>query len=220
MPADHHHSKSTRRGHTLSWSRYVRQTAALVFAGTAALEYSRSREMFFTFPCWCMILHFIFFQLPQKSRALVWFHPIAYIASVAAPVRYAFQLYSQPGLELNRMELWDQKLPSILLRTVILNLAPLLFHSLYLATAQQSLILGYSLRPRKLILIWSVLCYPIFGFLFELTCTQDSSNVSDTLALERLDADLEGAARMTAFGAACFAWAVLYNSILKRKPVV
>lgn len=210
-----------RQHHSLTY--YLRQTAALLFGAMLAIEYFRVSEITHTFSFWCLALHFVFFQLPLRSRALVWFHPLSYIVAVAEPVRYLILLYTKPGLERDRMELWELSLASVVARALVLHLAPLLFHSLHVALAAvgtgsstHSLVAGYSSKPRKLILGWSLLCFPLFGWIFDLACPSADA-ASDTLALERLAPDYEGVARLASGAAAAFAWFLLYFLILRRQ---
>ena len=207
------HGKAVRR--PLSLRYYLRQSASLLFAGTLATEYFRSTSSTQTFPFWCTALHFVYFQLPQRSRALIWFHPLSYIAAVAAPVRYLFLLFSKPGLERDRAELLELPLPSVLARALVLHLAPLLLHALDIGTSQHSLLTGYASKPKKLILAWSLLSYPLFGWAFELVFPpgEDSGlggSSGDVLSLERLGPELEQAARVSGIAAMAFAWLLLY----------
>jgi hypothetical protein len=210
--------KVRRLGSWFPLSRTIRQAAALLFGAFAAVEYHRrSSEANQTFPFWCVSLHFIYFQLPNKSRALAWFHPVSYIAALVTPVQYALLLYAKPRLENDRMEMWEVSLTTILVRAFVLFLAPLLFHALDLSSNHSSLTNSYSLKPTKPMYLWSLLSFPFFQGVFELFYPLPTSRGDElVLALDTLPPDFTPLLRYCSWGATLFGFALLYLSVLRH----
>ena len=200
---------------------YIRQFGALLFAATLAVEYGRSTD---TFSYWTLVLSFIYFQLPLKSRALAWFHPVTFLASFVTPAQYAFLLFAKPRVEYDRMELLDISITKVLVRSFLMYLAPLCLHGLDIALNRENLLVSYSLKPRKLMLAWTVLGYAMLEvcFFFLGGGGEYSQQGYDgggggegvgTAGLEAVPAEYAGAARGVSAVVAVFA-AVLLHLLL------
>lgn len=208
----HRDHDGTKRRFRLSF--YIRQIAALLFAATLAVEYFRNSEMISVFSFWCLATHFIYFQLPHKSRALAWFHPLSYIAAIVTPVQYGMLLFLKPRLEYDRMELWEIQLTTILVRSFLLYLAPMVFHALDLGCNQNSLAKSYSMKPQKLMFVWSAFAYPFFGLIFDFTFPSDEQP-TDAMALEYVGSEYVSLMKYTSLGMTLFAWVLLYLQVLR-----
>ena len=150
-------------------SFFIRQTASFMCAGTLAWDYYRDPSVLESFSLWALALHFIYFQLPLKSRAIAYFHPTSLIGAGVMPLMYAYLLFWNPGLELRNMEEWDLSLSTITARSFLIHVAPLLFHTLDITINQEYLISSYRSKPSRIIMAWSVVSFPLLGLLFELT---------------------------------------------------
>lgn len=196
-----------------SLSFAIRQVAALLCASMLAWDYFRDPEMIGNLSFWALAVHFIYFQLPLRSRALAYLHPTSFIGACLTPVMYGFLLYWTPMLELNHMELWDVPLSTVVIRAAIINLAPLLFHTLDITSNQVNLIHSYKTKPQKIMLCWSFGSFPALGFIFELMYPE-SEETSDLQGISR-DEFLKRN-RIICFFVLLFSFTVLYLLILRR----
>mmetsp|Transcript_10257 Transcript_10257/g.9927 ORF Transcript_10257/g.9927 Transcript_10257/m.9927 type:complete len:210 (-) Transcript_10257:188-817(-) len=146
----------------------LRQFAAVTFATTLAWDYCRAPETIESFSIWSLALHFVYFQLPLKSRALAFFHASSFIAANVNLANYLLLLLYKPSLELDHMELWEISYSTIIVRSFLINAVPLLFHSLDITFDQKYLILSYNTKPKKIICVWSLISYTIFGIIYDL----------------------------------------------------
>ena len=101
------------------------------------------------FALWTLILHFLYFQLPLKSRALAFFHPLSFCGSIVIPSIYVYKLIKNPNYEVEHMNSWDLPWSSIVTRSLVFNLAPLVFHAIDITSNQDILISAYQLKPQK-----------------------------------------------------------------------
>jgi hypothetical protein len=90
-----------------SWSSSLRKWAAILIATTLAWDYYRDISTFTSFSIWSLIIHFIYFQLPQKSKALAYLHSISFISAFCIPVMYIYMIITKPFLEQEHMEVWS-----------------------------------------------------------------------------------------------------------------
>lgn len=82
-------------------------------------------------------------------------------------------------ININSSDLNEEKLSFSVLftRSFILFLSPLLFHTIDIILNQEALIHAYENKPWKLYILWTMISYPLFGFLYELICPQASEDL-------------------------------------------
>jgi hypothetical protein len=114
------------------------------------------------FSLWNLALHFIYFQLPLKSRALPFFHPVSFIGALAIPMIYGYRLYCKPTYEIDYAEQSDLLWNTILFRSFLINFAPMIFHVLDITTNQDRIIIFYQAKSEKGQIIWSMLGFLLF----------------------------------------------------------
>lgn len=196
----------------------IRQVAALTCAATLAWEYVRAPSSFFNlFSIWTLFFHFIYFQLPLKSRALVWFHPLSFVGANVIPVSYGHLLMWKPSLETDRVEAWELPLRVIIGRSVLIHLLPVIFHALDITVNQAHLVHSYQSKPYKAMLVWCALSYALLGLIFELVCPEN-------IELEGIgiEGDIDKSReywhgnKMISLIASIFAFFILYSLVLRR----
>jgi hypothetical protein len=141
----------------------IRQIAASCFAGTLAWDYTRDSSAIGNFSIWILAVHFIYFQLPLKSKAIALIHPTSFLGATIIPVMYAYLLFWNPSFEINHMEQWEVAWSTVVIRAFLIYLAPLFFHALDITANQTVLIYSYKIIPEKLLLIWTVISIPLLG---------------------------------------------------------
>ena len=191
----------------------IRQAGALTFAFTLAWDYCRDPEVLELFSIWTLGLHFIYFQLPLKSRALAFFHSTSFTAAGVMLASYCHLLMWKPSLETDRMEKWDVPFSTILLRTCLIHFAPILFHSLDISFNQMNLIISYQSKPRKFIYVWSFISFGLLGIVYDFTFP-DSEEMSNLPGIDFRDFLMRN--RIIALASTLFACSILYSLILRR----
>ena len=191
----------------------LRQCAALMCATTLAWDYFRAPEVIELFSFWSLGLHFVYFQLPLRSRALAFFHSSSFVAANVMLASYLFLLMSKPSLELDRMEQWDVTYGTIIVRAFLINALPLLFHSLDVTFNQDYIISSYQTKPKKVMVTWAFASYCLLGIIFDLCCP-DSEEYNNFPGIERKDFLMRS--RMISLIVTIFAVSILYSTILRR----
>lgn len=144
----------------------IRQIAALLFASLLAWDYCRDNEIINLFSTWATLIQFIYFQLPSTSRAFQFLHPLSFILAYTIPSVYFLLIYWKPTLEMIHMEQWNISYKSIVIRSALINLAPILFHLLDITLSRRTLIVSYQKVPKQVMLIWSFLSPILLGIIF------------------------------------------------------
>mmetsp|Transcript_23448 Transcript_23448/g.23646 ORF Transcript_23448/g.23646 Transcript_23448/m.23646 type:complete len:217 (-) Transcript_23448:97-747(-) len=191
----------------------IRQIAALIFAITFAWEIFRDQQNLESFTLWAVALHFVYFQLPLKSRALAFFHPISFVGALCKPIKLIFLLYHKQDLFQTQMELWEITWTSVILRCMLIYGFPLLSHSLDLSVNQSYLIQSYQTKPKKFQIIWSFSSFFLFGLVFDFFVP---SNYEDQ--------DLEGITplsfsrqkKILILAVSSIAFGILYSVVLRK----
>lgn len=191
----------------------LRQFAAVIFATTLAWDYCRAPETVESFSIWSLGLHFIYFQLPLKSRALAFFHASSFIAANVNIANYLFLLLHKPSLETDHMELWDISYSTIIVRSFLINAVPLLLHSLDITFNQKYLISSYQTKPKKVIFTWSLISYSIFGIIYDISYPENEE-MNNIPGIERRD--YLWRSRIMTVVVTFFAFSILYSTIIKR----
>eukprot|EP01041_Mallomonas_annulata_P010248 gene10248-21379_t len=127
----------------------IRQLAASIFAITIAWDIFRDQQNYEEFPLWVLALHFIYFQLPLKSRAIAFFHPISFSGALAIPICYYHLLLCKPNVEKDHMDIWEISWTSIVIRSAFIYGTPLICHIIDMITNQTHLITSYQTKPKK-----------------------------------------------------------------------
>jgi hypothetical protein len=169
-----------------NFSRTIRQLASVTFVGTVAWDYARSPEIISLFSTWTLLIHFIYFQLPLQSRAIPYFHSISFVGANVMPVLYGFLILWRPRLEVDHMNDWELSWDTIIARAVLIHLAPIIFHSLDLATNQTILVLSYHAIAKKIIFTWTCFSFGIFAMLHSFTYP-NGDEVTDLQGITKLD---------------------------------
>lgn len=164
----------------------VRQMAALICAGTLAWDYFRDPEVIGNFALWTLAIHFTYFQLPFKSRALAYIQPVSFIGACLVPIMYIHLWYWNPMLEIKHVETWEVAFSTVAIRAVLVNFLPIVFHILDIMINRTQIIHGFKLKPKKLMLFWSLFSFPMLGLLFELMFPE-SEETSELVGISRDD---------------------------------
>jgi hypothetical protein len=191
----------------------IRRVAALTCAGTLAWDFFLDSSVLDSFSVWALFIHFVYFQLPLRSRALAYLQSTSFIGASLIPAMYAHLLCWNPRLELNNMELWELNWTTVVVRAVLINIAPLLFHVLDVTANRVNLINSYKTKPRSVMIGWSISSFILLGFIFELFFPQ-TEETSDLQGISR-EAFLR---RNKVVGciALCLSFTVLYLQLLQR----
>ena len=197
----------------ISTSFAIRQSAALMCAGMLAWDYFRDPGIIGNFSFWALAVHFMYFQLPLRSRALAYLHPTSFIGACLMPIMYGFLLYWTPRLELNHVELWDVAWSTVVARAIIINVAPLLFHVLDIITNQANVVNSYKTKPKKIMMFWSLGSFAALGFIFELTFPE-SDETSDLTGIDRDEFMRQN--KIICLFALVVSFVVLYRLIFRR----
>jgi hypothetical protein len=151
----------------------IRQIAALLFASLLAWDYCRDNEVINLFSTWATLIQFIYFQLPSTSRAYQFLHPLSFILAYTIPSVYLLLIYWKPSLEMIHMDIWNISYKSVVIRSILINLAPILFHMLDITLSRRNLIISYQKVPKQMMIIWSFFSPILFGLIFAV-CFPDS----------------------------------------------
>jgi hypothetical protein len=170
----------------------IRQTAAICFIATLSWDYCRAPEVLSYFSSWSLFIQFIYFQLPIKSRALAYAHSIAFICANTLPLHYLYMLLWNPQLELNHADSWDISYTTVIIRTILIHFAPVLFHAIDVNIHQQQLIVSYHTKSRRLMILWTLLSYAVLCSVYELTCgaSDDETDNNIGTSIRELNSDL------------------------------
>lgn len=136
----------------------IRQTSALILVSALVWDTFREKEQFTSeLASWTVAANFIYFQLPLKSRALAFFHPLAFVSSIVTPACYVFHCYLNPQYEKLRMDDWGVKWGVMLMRGLLFYALPLFFHAIDISAIRSKLIFAYQGKSRKLQIAWCIL---------------------------------------------------------------
>lgn len=191
----------------------IRQVAAFVCAGTLAWDYCRDPAVLGNFAIWTLLVHFAYFQLPLRSQALPYLHPASFIGACLMPVMYLLVWVWSPSLESLHMEQWDLSWITVVVRALLINIVPLMFHVLDITVNRKHIINEYKPKPKKLGLIWSFCSFPLLGLTFELFFPE-SEELNDLKEIDR-ESFLK-LNRIVCFVALLVSFSVLYVWILRR----
>jgi hypothetical protein len=89
---------------------------------------------------------------------------------------------------------------------------PLLFHSLDITFNQKYLISSYNTKPQKVIFIWSLTSYSIFGIIYDLIYPENEDNYIP--GIERRD--FLWRSRIITLFVTFFAFSLLYSMIITK----
>ncbi|KAJ1432675.1 hypothetical protein B484DRAFT_447686 [Ochromonadaceae sp. CCMP2298] len=190
----------------------IRRVAALTCAGTLAWDFFIDSSVHDSFSVWALFVHFIYFQLPLQSKALAYLHSTSFIGASLIPAMYTHQLCWNPRLELNNMETWEMNWTTVVVRAVLINVAPLAFHVLDISANKVNLINSYKTKPSKVMIGWSISSFILLGFIFELIFPE-TEETSELQGITRNDF----LKRNKAIGciALCLSFTVLYLQLLQ-----
>ena len=152
------------------------------------------------------MLHFIYFQLPMRSRTISYFHPMSFITSIVIITNYITLLLYFPEYEAKYLESTDMSMSTLLLRNFCIYMSPCILHFIDITWNQELLILSYEFKPWKIYIPWSMLCYPLFGMMYEFTFPQ----------LEDTEYDINEHSHWVSFASAAFALLMLYFLIFRK----
>lgn len=190
----------------------VRYAFALLLAATLAWEYLRDANAVSSLALWMLLLHFIYFQLPLRSRATAFFHSISFIGALSVPVLYLYLLYYRPNMEEENMESWNITWDAALLRTFLIHFAPLICHSADLTSNQDSIIQQYRQKPRRLMYAFPAVSFLFLTFIHEFTFPEpDEATILDGVAREQY---LQSNNVISLLSLLC-GYAVLYQMVMK-----
>jgi len=162
-----------------SYRYYFRQFAAATCAITLASDYFRSPEVLELFSIWALAVHFVYFQLPGKSRALAYSHACSFVGAGVGVALYCHLFMWKPTIETDRMELWDVSFSTVVVRAALVHFAPVVFHALDVSFNQQHLIAAYQAKPRKLMYLWAFMSFGALGLVYNVVFpeNEESTNI-------------------------------------------
>jgi len=131
---------------TQSTNGSIRYSFALLQAATLAWEYLRDSNAVSSLAVWMLLLHFVYFQLPFRSRASAFSHSISFIGAFSIPILYLYLLYYRPNMEEENMESWNITWDAALLRTFLIHFAPILCHAADLSRNRDLIVQQYRLK--------------------------------------------------------------------------
>jgi hypothetical protein len=136
----------------------IRQTSALVLVSTLVWDMFREKYRYEAeLATWVLAINFVYFQLPLRSRALAFFHPLAFMTSIVTPTCYLFLMYCNPNYEHQRMNDWDMKWSAMAVRSLLMYAAPLVCHVMDVGSIGTKLVFAYQGKSRKLQIGWCIL---------------------------------------------------------------
>lgn len=138
----------------------VRGIAAGAFGAILVWDTYRDWNRFQDFPTWALAVHFLYFQLPLKSRALAFIHPVSFTGAMVVPALYIYTLVINPNYEVEHMNNWELSWKATVCRALTFNFAPLICHALDVTTHQQYIRVSYQSKPKKVQILWS--CIGLF----------------------------------------------------------
>ena len=192
---------------------YLRQFAALTCALTLAWDYFRAPEVLELFSVWALGLHFIYFQLPMKSRAFAYVHSCSFIAAAVGIALYCHLFLWKPSIETDRMELWDVTFSTIVTRACLMHFSPVVFHALDVSVNQHQIISAYEKKPRKIMYIWSLFSFGMLGIIYNFVYPE-SEEYSNIAGIDSRDFLLR--CRVITLIATTIAFTILWSLILRR----
>ena len=190
---------------------FVRYSSSLVLSCVLIWDLYRDfQEGIKKLSIWALMIHFLYFQLPLKSKAVAFFHPISFSASVVIPALYAYILVCKPSYELDHVDMWDLSWRTIVCRSFLIHFVPLIFHTLDVTKNQEILINAYRMKPRKLQEFLAYFGYCIFEIIFEFTITE----TEDLPGISKRDFSQK--TKIISVACSFFSSYVLYLLILQR----
>ena len=198
---------------SMTYRYYLRQFAALTCAITLAWDYFRAPEVLELFSVWALGLHFIYFQLPMKSRAFAYVHSCSFIAAAVGVALYCHLFLWKPSIETDRMELWDVTFSTIVTRACLLHFSPVVFHALDVSVNQHQIISAYEKKPRKIMYIWSLISFGLLGIIYNIVYPE-SEEYSNIAGIDSRDFLLR--CRVITLIATTIGFTILWSLILRR----
>lgn len=193
----------------------IRQLAALIFAIAFAWEVFRDQQNLECFTTWVLALHFIYFQLPLKSRAISFLHPISFVGAFCTAIELSIHFLYKLNFIQNQVELWEISLGAAIIRTALIYCIPLLCHFVDMTIHSSFIVQSYQTKPKKFQMMWSFLSFLAFGFVFEFFYPNNSS--SDEQDIQGITPTTFSRLRkLTSVIGSIVALLVLSASILKR----
>lgn len=197
----------------MNYRYYTRQFAALSCAITLAWDYFRAPEVLELFSVWALGLHFIYFQLPMKSRAFAYVHACSFIAAGVGIALYCHLFMWKPSIETDRMELWDVTFNTIVTRAVLIHFAPIVFHALDVSFNQHQIITSYQTKPRKVMHIWAFTSFGMLGIIYNFIYPE-SEETSNIPGIDSRDFLLRS--RVVSLIATILSFSILWSLVLRR----
>ncbi len=194
----------------LSKLRYV---AALTSAVLLATDYYRNPFIFTSFSIWILILHFIYFQLPLKSKAMAYFHGVSFIASIVTPCMYVYLLYFHSSIEQEHMEEWNLPPTTIYLRTAAIYVAPIVYHTIEISTCSPIIVASYRNKNLSLVALWTFAFLATLSVVYEFTFPE--SDDTDSLHLVEKDYYFRFQ-KVIFFGILLFSFAIYCKFVLQK----
>lgn len=104
------------------------------------------------------------------------------------------------------MEVWDCTLSTIVVRALAVYLTPPLLHVLDVAANSDALLRAYESKPWRVFLIWSLICCPLFGVVYELACPEAEEDLPPT----------PRTSKAASLGFSALAFLLLYQLVFRR----
>jgi hypothetical protein len=169
---------------------YLRQLFSVVLCVILAWDVFRVSEMYIPHEMeivtWTMLMNFIYFQLPLKSRALAFFHPLAFSTSIVSPVSYIFLLYCNPRFEYARLDDWGLTFNAVVIRSCLVYGVPIILQAIDIGTIQGLLITAYQNKIRQVQIAWTMSAYFVIdmlhAFIYPDRYNKINLGISDTSA--------------------------------------
>lgn len=199
---------------SMSIINQLRKLAASSCIAAVAWDYFRDPQSIAYFPFWVLAIHFIYFQLPIQNRfAVIVFHPLSFIGSIVIIILYSYTLFCNPNLEIDNMDQWDTVWTTVMIRSFLFHVSPLLFHLLDISFNRDNLIRSYAKIPRRVLIVWCIISFNIVGFCFDIAFP----DVDEMIKIPGINTtEFLKVSTLLYCGALMLSWSILYFKIIRH----
>jgi len=194
--------------------KYTRSIISNALGALLVWDLYRDSTRIQDFCSWALIVHFLYFQLPLKSRALAFLHPISFSGAIVIPTLYMYTLIIYPNYEVEHMNAWEMSWKATICRSLMVNLAPLVVHALDISTHQQNLIVSYQSKPEKAQTTWSFVSFFLLELVHEVAYPVTNDKFGGSAK------SFSGMMKLICIITSCFSFLVLYQTIIKHARFV
>lgn len=114
------------------------------------------------------------------------------------------------------MDQWELQWHTVIVRAILVHVAPLVFHALDVASNQTKLVSSYHAITKKLIFTWTCISFSIFALLHDFTFPDDDE-ITNLQGISKVEFLLRN--KFIFLIANIFAVLLLYFLILRKKSI-